>query len=63
MSLATIGLAVALRSLRALIIILFVFTPAGLWRARLEGQALVRPFSREWEDNVGRTHFMLPPTR
>jgi protein-S-isoprenylcysteine O-methyltransferase Ste14 len=36
MFLATIGLAVAFRSLWALVIVLFVFVPAGLWRARLE---------------------------
>jgi protein-S-isoprenylcysteine O-methyltransferase Ste14 len=60
MLLATFGLAVAFRSLWALVIILFVFVPAGLRRARLEEQALARRFGQEWEDYVDRTYFMLP---
>jgi protein-S-isoprenylcysteine O-methyltransferase Ste14 len=61
MFLATFGLAVALRSLWALVIILFFFVPAGLWRARLEEQALARRFGQEWEDYVAGTYFILPP--
>ena len=60
MFLATFGLAIALRSLWGLVIILCVFMPAGLWRARLEEQALARRFGQEWEDYVAGTYFMLP---
>lgn len=60
MILATIGLAVAFRSLCALVIILFIFMPAGLWRARLEEQALGRRFGQEWEDYAAKTFFILP---
>lgn len=60
MFLATIGLAVAFRSLWALVVILFVLVPVGLWRARLEGQAMGRRFSQEWEDYAAKTSFILP---
>lgn len=60
MILATIGLAVAFRSLCALVIILFIFMPAGLWCARLEEQALGRRFGQEWEDYAAKTFFILP---
>jgi protein-S-isoprenylcysteine O-methyltransferase Ste14 len=59
MLLVTVGLAVALRSLLGLVIILFVFIPAGLWRARLEEQALGRRFGQEWEDYAAKTFFIL----
>jgi protein-S-isoprenylcysteine O-methyltransferase Ste14 len=60
MLLVTVGLAVALRSLLGLVIILFVFIPAGLWRARLEEQALGRRFGQEWEDYAAKTFLILP---
>jgi protein-S-isoprenylcysteine O-methyltransferase Ste14 len=60
MLLVTVGLAVALRSLLGLVIILFVFITAGLWRARLEEQALGRRFGQEWEDYAAKTFFILP---
>ena len=63
MFLATFGLAVAFRSLWGLVIILFVFMPAGLWRARLEERALARKFGQEWEDYAAGTYFILPPIR
>jgi protein-S-isoprenylcysteine O-methyltransferase Ste14 len=61
MFLATFGLAIALHSLWALVIILFFFMPSGLWRARLEEEALARRFGQEWEDYVAETYFILPP--
>jgi protein-S-isoprenylcysteine O-methyltransferase Ste14 len=61
MILATIGLAIAFRSLWVSVIVLFVFVPAGLWRARLEEQALEPRFGQEWEDYVAGTYFILPP--
>jgi protein-S-isoprenylcysteine O-methyltransferase Ste14 len=61
MILATIGLAVAFRSLWGMLITLALFIPAGLWRARLEEEALARRFGAEWEDYAARTYFILPP--
>ena len=60
MFLATIGLAVAFRSLWGMLITLALFIPAGLWRARLEEEALARRFGAEWEDYAARTYFILP---
>jgi protein-S-isoprenylcysteine O-methyltransferase Ste14 len=61
MFLATIGLAVAFRSLWGMLITLALFIPAGLWRARLEEEALARRFGAEWEDYAAMTYFILPP--
>jgi protein-S-isoprenylcysteine O-methyltransferase Ste14 len=60
MFLATVGLAVAFRSLWGLVIGLAVFVPLGLWRARLEEKALVQSFGPEWEDYAAETFFILP---
>jgi protein-S-isoprenylcysteine O-methyltransferase Ste14 len=61
MFLATIGLAVAFRSLWGMFITLVAFVPAGLWRARLEEQALAQRFEQEWEEYAATTYFILPP--
>ncbi|MGD2206722.1 MAG: isoprenylcysteine carboxylmethyltransferase family protein [Anaerolineae bacterium] len=61
MIVTTIGLAVAFRSLWGMLFTLAVFVPAGLWRARLEEQALARRFGQEWEDYAAKTYFLLPP--
>jgi protein-S-isoprenylcysteine O-methyltransferase Ste14 len=61
MFVATIGLAVAFRSVWGMLIGLVVFVPAGLWRARLEEEALARRFGVEWENYAARTYFILPP--
>ncbi len=54
MFVATIGLAVAFRSLWGMLISLAVFIPAGLWRARLEEEALASRFGEEWENYCSR---------
>jgi len=61
MFVATIGLAVAFRSLWGMLLTLAVFIPAVLWRAMLEEQALARRFGQEWEDYAAKTYFILPP--
>jgi protein-S-isoprenylcysteine O-methyltransferase Ste14 len=60
MFVTTIGLAIAFRSLWGLLITLAVFVPAGLWRAKLEEEALGRRFGEEWEAYARRTGFMFP---
>jgi protein-S-isoprenylcysteine O-methyltransferase Ste14 len=60
MFVATLGLALAFRSLCALLIALVVFMPTALWRAVLEDQALARRFGQAWEDYAARTHAILP---
>jgi protein-S-isoprenylcysteine O-methyltransferase Ste14 len=60
MFVATIGLAVAFRSLWGILITLVVFIPAGLWRARLEEEALASRFDEEWENYAKRTRFVFP---
>jgi protein-S-isoprenylcysteine O-methyltransferase Ste14 len=61
MFVVAIGLAVAFRSLWGMLITLAAFIPAGLWRARLEEEALQRKFGRAWENYVRRTYFVFPP--
>jgi len=61
MFVATVGLAVAFQSLWGMLIALAVFMPAGLWRARLEEQALARRFGQEWEEYAAKVYFILPP--
>jgi protein-S-isoprenylcysteine O-methyltransferase Ste14 len=61
MFMATIGLAVAFRSLWGMLVTLAVFIPAGLWRARLEEEALAQRFGLEWEDYITKSYFILPP--
>jgi protein-S-isoprenylcysteine O-methyltransferase Ste14 len=60
MFVAAFGVAVAFRSLWGWLITLAVFAPAGLWRARLEEQALARRFGEEWERYARCTRFVLP---
>jgi protein-S-isoprenylcysteine O-methyltransferase Ste14 len=60
MFVAVMGTAVALRSLWGILITLAVFVPLGLYRARLEEEALARRFGEEWQAYARRTHFLLP---
>ena len=60
MSVATIGLVVAFRSLWAMFITLAIFVPVGLCRAKLEEEALARRFGEEWEEYAQRTCFAFP---
>jgi len=61
MVISTIGLAIGLRSPWGVLVVLLIFIPAGLWRARLEEDALAQKFGKEWEDYAKRTCFMFPP--
>jgi protein-S-isoprenylcysteine O-methyltransferase Ste14 len=61
MVISTIGLAIGLRSLWGVLVVFVIFIPAGLWRARLEEDALAQKFGKEWEDYAKRTYFMFPP--
>jgi len=58
---STIGLAVGLRSLWGVPVVFLVFVPAGLWRARLEEDALAQKFGKEWEGYAKRIYFTFPP--
>jgi protein-S-isoprenylcysteine O-methyltransferase Ste14 len=60
MFVATIGFAIAFGSLWGMLIVVAVFIPAGLWRARLEEEALARKFGTEWQQYAKDTHFILP---
>ena len=60
MFIAATGLAVGFRSLWGMFVILFIFIPVGLCRARREEEALAQKFGRDWEDYARRTYFMLP---
>jgi hypothetical protein len=57
---STFGIALGLKSLWGLLLTLFVFVPLGVYRARLEEQALARKFGPAWEAYARRTDFMLP---
>lgn len=61
MVISAIGLAIGLRSLWGVLVVFLIFIPAGLWRARLEEDALAQKFGKEWEDYAKRTYFMFPP--
>jgi protein-S-isoprenylcysteine O-methyltransferase Ste14 len=60
MFVATIGLAVAFRSLWGMLIALAVFVPVGLYRAAQEEEALAQRFGEEWQAYARRTRFLLP---
>lgn len=60
MFVAAIGLAVAFRSRWGMLIAIVVFLPAGLWRARLEEEALAVKFGQVWESYARRTRFAIP---
>lgn len=60
MFVAVMGLATAFQSLWGMLITLAVFTPAGLWRARLEEEALARTFGQAWERYARRARFVIP---
>lgn len=60
MSVAAMGIAVAFRSSWGMLISLTVFLPAGLWRAKLEEEALARKFGQAWESYTRHTRFAIP---
>ena len=60
MFVASIGLAVAFRSLWGMFLTLAIFIPVGLYRARSEEEALERRFGEEWEDYARCTRFVFP---
>jgi protein-S-isoprenylcysteine O-methyltransferase Ste14 len=61
MIVSTIGLTIGLRSPWGLAGVFLLFTPTGIYRARLEESAMARRFGEEWDDYVKRTCFMFPP--
>jgi protein-S-isoprenylcysteine O-methyltransferase Ste14 len=60
MTIALLGLAVALRSWPGLIGVFLLFLPSEIYRARLEEKALARKFGSEWENYAAQTGFILP---
>lgn len=61
MTISTIGLTIGLRSLWGLVGVFLLFIPSGIYRARLEENAMARRFGKEWDEYVKRTCFMFPP--
>ncbi len=59
-TIALVGVAVSLRSWPGLLVLLFLFLPSELHRARLEEKVLAEKFGEEWEDYVNRTGFFVP---
>jgi protein-S-isoprenylcysteine O-methyltransferase Ste14 len=60
---ALLGLALALRSPWGLAVMLLLFLPAAIYRARLEERALERRFGLTWDDYAARTSFLFPKLR
>lgn len=60
MFLSVLGIAFALLSLWGLLALLVLFVPAGIWRARLEEEALAQKFGDTWRTYVEETGFLLP---
>jgi protein-S-isoprenylcysteine O-methyltransferase Ste14 len=60
MFIATIGLVIGFRSLWGVGLVLSLFIPVGIYRARREEEALARRFGKEWEDYARRTYFIFP---
>ncbi len=60
MTLALVGVTVALRSWPGLIGVFLLFLPSEIYRARLEEKALFHKFGCEWENYVTQTGFILP---
>lgn len=60
MTIAFLGLVVALRSYLGLISVFLLFLPSEIYRARLEEKALARKFGSEWENYAAQTGFILP---
>ncbi|MFQ6062567.1 MAG: methyltransferase family protein [Methanosarcinales archaeon] len=60
MTIALIGVAVALRSLLGLIGVFLLYLPSGVYRAKLEEKALAQKFGAEWENYTKQTGFILP---
>lgn len=60
MTIALLGVTVALRSWAGLIGVFLLFLPSEIYRARLEDKALFRKFGNEWMNYAAQTGFMLP---
>ena len=61
MAISAIGVAIGLRSVWAVLAVLLLLVPTGIYRARLEERALARKFGVEWDNYSRRTYFMFPP--
>ena len=60
MTIALMGVVIALRSLPGLIGVFLCFLPSEVYRAKLEEKALAGKFGAEWESYIKKTGFMLP---
>lgn len=60
MTIAILGVPIALRSWPGLIAALLLFLPTEIYRAKLEEKALLRKFGKEWEKYAAQTGFFLP---
>jgi protein-S-isoprenylcysteine O-methyltransferase Ste14 len=60
MTIALVGVAIALRSLTGLIGVFLFFLPTEIYRAKLEEKALFHKFRDEWKNYAKRTGFILP---
>ena len=61
MVISVLGLALGMKSFWGLLCAIVIFVPLGIYRAKLEENALAEAFRYEWNDYVGRTYFMFPP--
>jgi protein-S-isoprenylcysteine O-methyltransferase Ste14 len=59
-TIALVGVTVALRSWPGMLGALLLFLPSEIYRAGLEERALSRRFGSEWKDYAARTGFILP---
>jgi protein-S-isoprenylcysteine O-methyltransferase Ste14 len=57
---SAIGLAIGLRSLWAVLAVLLLLVPTGIYRAHLEEKALSLKFGTDWDKYSKRTRFMFP---
>jgi len=60
MTIALIGLTIALRSWLGFLGVFLFYLPSVIYRARLEEKALYQKFGDEWENYAARTGFIIP---
>lgn len=60
MTIALLGVTIALRSLFGLLAVFTLYLPATVYRARLEEEALEKRFGETWNNYVAQTGFFLP---
>ena len=63
MTIAFIGMAIALRSWLGIISVLLLFLPSEIFRAKLEDAALSEKFGNEWDEYADNTNFFIPKIR